>query len=537
MEQIYITGHRNPDTDSIVSAMAYAALRNALGDNRYTAARLGHISDETQRILNHFTKTPPMFIKDVRTQIRDLNYDTPPVINSAVAVNLVWNELQNKDVPAIPVADDDGKLYGMLARGDVAQYDMDAMASCYVDNIPIFNLLSVLEGKILSREANMVNTVSGEVVVGLPQAMGVPMFTSPDTVLICGQQPEVVEQAVEQNIACVVVCQGVIDESIVRKATDTCIISTPFDAYRAARLIFHAMPVARVCATTDLNHFHLDDYIDDVREAVLQSRNRSYPILDKNDKVVGTLSRFHLIRPRRKKVVLVDHNEFSQSVPGLDQAEILEIIDHHRLADIQTNQPIFFRNEPVGSTATIVAGIYQDKGLMPTPTMAGLIASAIVSDTVMFKSPTATERDRRVAERMARMAGESLDDLGKLVFSASNTATKTARDMLFTDYKDFRIAGHDLAVSQITCPDSAQLLERKAEFLEEMQLAMADKAYSFVILMVTDVLIGGSHLIFLGDNDTIQQAFGAEIKDNSCFLPGVMSRKKQIIPSLSALWG
>ncbi|MFI3313294.1 MAG: putative manganese-dependent inorganic diphosphatase [Eubacteriales bacterium] len=537
MESIYITGHKNPDTDSIVSAMAYAALRNALGDNRYTAARLGHISDETQRILNHFGKVPPMFIKDVRTQIRDLEYDTPPVVNSAVAVNLVWNELQNKSVPAIPVADDQGKLYGMLARGDVAEYDMEAMANCYVDDIPIFNLLSVLEGKILTRDSHMVNTISGEVVVALPQAQGVPLFARQDTVLICGQQPEVVEQAIEANVACVVVCQGVMPEEILKKARETCVIATPFDAYRTARLIFHAMPVARVCNTEDLNHFHLDDYIDDVREAVLQSRNRSYPILDVNDKVVGTLSRFHLIRPKRKKVVLVDHNEFAQSVAGLDQAEILEIIDHHRLADIQTNMPIFFRNEPVGSTATIVAGIYQDKGLMPSPKMAGLIASAIVSDTVMFKSPTATERDRRVAERMARMAGETLEDLGKLIFSADNAGEKSARDMLFSDYKDFRIAGHDLAIGQITCLDSQAILDRKDEFLREMKLAMEDKPYSFVILMVTDVLLSGSHLIYLGDSDTIQQAFNVETVDNTCFLPKVMSRKKQVIPSLSALWG
>ncbi len=538
MDSIYVTGHKNPDTDSIVSAMAYAALRNSLGNRNYKASRLGHISDETTRILNHFNMEPPLFIKDVRTQIKDLDYDKPPVVNSAVAVNLVWHELQTKAAPAIPVADDQGKLYGMLARGDVAEYDMACLSTCYIEDIPIFNLLSVLEGKILGDDNPLVNTLSGEVVLALPQVAGMPMFPGQDTIVICGQQPDVVRQAIDQGIHCVIVCQATIDEEILQCTKDTCVISTPFDAYRAARLVFHAMPVARVCNKNDLVHFHLDDYIDDVREAVLQSRNRSYPILDQDDKVVGTLSRFHLIRPRRKRVVLVDHNEFAQSVPGLDQAEILEIIDHHRLADIQTTMPIFFRNEPVGSTATIVAGLYQDKGLMPTPPMAGLLACAIVSDTVMFKSPTCTQKDHRMAERMARIAGKNLDELGKLIFSASNAADKPAKDLLLSDFKDFRIAGHDLAIGQITCLDSQQFLDRRQEFFDVMTEIMETKHYAFLMLVITDVLLSGSHLLFLGDRDTIQQAFNVETtKDGTCFLPGVMSRKKQVIPMLTALWG
>ena len=286
-----------------------------------------------------------------------------------------------------------------------------------------------------------------------------------------------------------------------------------------------------------MKSFHLEDFVDDVREEMLKSRYRCYPILDENERVVGTLSRYHLIRPKRKRVVLVDHNEAAQSVPGLDQAEILEIIDHHRLADIQTGNPIYFRNEPVGSTTTIVAGMYQEKGLMPSEKLAGLMAAAIVSDTVMFKSPTCTQRDRNMAERMARIANVSLEKLGQLIFSASWSDDKPVRDLLMSDFKEFHIAEHNLGVGQITCVNSEHILERKEEFIQEMQEIMETRNYSLILLMLTDVLLEGTQLIYLGDEEAIRQAFSQDAKHHVIFLPKVMSRKKQIIPALSAMWG
>jgi manganese-dependent inorganic pyrophosphatase len=284
--------------------------------------------------------------------------------------------------------------------------------------------------------------------------------------------------------------------------------------------------------------FHLDDYIDDVRNTVLESRFRAYPILDEDGKIVGTLSRFHLLRPRRKRVVLMDHNEKAQSVIGLDQAEILEIVDHHRLADIETTNPISVRNEPVGSTTTIVAGMYQEKGLMPTAKMAGLMAAAIVSDTVMFKSPTCTQRDIDVANRMARIANVSLEELGQAIFSATCGDDKDVEAILKTDYKEFHIAGHNLAVSQITCMDSDRLLARQGEFLEAMRRIRKEKHLDTVVLMITDVLLDGTQLLYVGDEDTIRQAFNIRSDTENCaFLPKVLSRKKQVIPTLSALWG
>lgn len=538
MDTVFVTGHKNPDTDSIVSAMAYAALRNSLGNREYVAGRIGHVSDETQMVLERFGFSAPQWVKTMRTQVRDLDYDTPPALSRAVTVSRAWSVLTaDRSVTAVPVTNEDGTLYGMLSAGDVAASDMLSVEHPYVEKIPVFNILSVLEGRILNDAEHPADTFTGEVSIALPQEQKNLLFSEKTGIVICGDQPDMVRRALEMGIRCVIVCQAELSEELRKAKTDTCIIFTPFDAYRAARLLYQAMPIERICRTTDLECFHLDDFVDDVREGMLKSRYRCYPILDENEKIVGTLSRYHLIRPRRKRIVLVDHNEASQSVPGLEQAEILEIIDHHRLADIQTGNPIYFRNEPVGSTTTIIAGMYQEKGLMPSEKLAGMMAAAIVSDTVMFKSPTCTRRDRDMAERLARIGNVSLDELGQQIFSASWSDDKTAQELLFADFKEFLIADHRLGVGQITCVNSEHILERKEDFLEEMRRTMHERGYSLMLLMLTDVLREGTQLIYLGDEETIRQAFSQDAKNNVVFLPHVMSRKKQIIPALSAMWG
>jgi len=244
-----------------------------------------------------------------------------------------------------------------------------------------------------------------------------------------------------------------------------------------------------------------------------------------------------LIRPDRKKVVLVDHNEAAQSVSGLDQAEILEIIDHHRLADVQTGNPIYFRNEPVGSTATIIASMFQEKGIMPSESMAGLLASAIVSDTIIFKSPTCTERDKRIAERMARIAKLSLSQLGQEIFANHSAQDRSAKEMLLSDFKEFHIAGHSFGIGQIICLDSKLVMQRQQEFLAAMEEEKEKRGYDLVLLMLTDVLREGTELLMLGDQDIVEQAFRVDVTGNSVFLPKVISRKKQIVPTLSLMWG
>ena len=538
MDAVYITGHRNPDTDSIVAAMAYAALKNSLGKREYRAARLGEVSEETAAVLDRFGCEPPMLLTNVRTQVRDLDYDTPPTLSAAATISRAWRTMQKENLSTLPVAAEDGTLYGMLSSSDIANYDMTSVRNPMVGHLPVFNLLSVIEGNILNAGGELRDEVSGEIVIALPADNENLMFADPNSIVVCGNQPDMIRRALEIGVNCIIVCQSEVPQELLEMETETCIISTTYDPYRAVRLIWHAMPISHICKKESLVSFRLDEYIDDVRNTVLQSRFRAYPILDENQKIVGTLSRFHLLRPRRKQVVLVDHNEKAQSVPGLDQAEILEIVDHHRLADIETKNPIYVRNEPVGSTSTIVAGMYQEKGLMPSPKMAGLMAAAIVSDTVMFKSPTCTQRDIDVANRMARIAKISLEELGRDMFSVASVDEKDVETILRADYKEFHIAGHNLAVSQITCMESERLLARKEEFLAAMRTIRKKKDLQMVVLMITDVLLDGSKLLYVGDETTIQQAFDVQSEEPNCiFLPQVMSRKKQVIPMLSSLWG
>lgn len=539
MDPIFVFGHRNPDTDSVVAAMSYAALRNALGDQEYVAARLGHLNDETAFLLEKFGFKPPMLLQTVRTQVRDLDYDRPPLLGAAVPVSHAWEILrENENLSAIPVTDEGGHLYGMITAGSIAESDMDSVQHPQVTDVPIFNLLSALEGRVINDAEDVFDQISGEVIIALPTAGNVLKGMKPGSIVICGQQPDVVEQALQLRASCIILCQSDLAEKYRDMHSETCMIATPCDAYRAARMLYQAIPVSRITQAKGLVYFHLTDYIDDVRDTVLQSRYRSYPILDEEEKVVGTLSRYHLIRPRRKRVVLVDHNETAQSVPGLEQAEIMEIIDHHRLADVQTGNPVFMRNEPVGSTTTIIATMYQERGLMPSEKLAGLMAAAVLSDTVMFKSPTCTPRDRRIAERLARIAGIDLDELGREIFSASVSTDKTVEELLNTDFKEFHIAGHDLGIGQITCLDAEKVLGRLPELLPAMQKMKDAHHYDMQLLMLTDVLREGTELIFLGDEDVVRMAFSArDIKDHHVFLPKVVSRKKQIVPALALLWG
>ena len=538
MDPIYVTGHRNPDTDSIVAAIAYAALRNACGDREYEAACLGQVSEETRIVLDRFGFRPPTRISDLYNQVRDLDFDRPPVLDTGVTVERAWEEFQQHPaIAAVPVARENGTLYGILSRTDIASYNMSGIASGALKDVPLFNVLSVLEGKVLNEAGENIDTISGEVTIALPQVHDNLLFQKQDSIVLCGHQPEMIRRALQMNVNCLVLCQAELPAELRNFPTSTCIISTPLDAFRAARLIFQSTPVGRICATQGLVSFHLNERVDDVKEIVLKYRHPSYPILDENEQVVGILTRYHLLRPRRKRVVLVDHNEARQSVPGLDQAEILEIIDHHRLADIQTSGPIYVRNEPVGSTNTIIASMFQDRGLMPSAGLAGMMAAAILSDTVMFKSPTCTQRDIRTAERMARIANVSLEELGKEIFSAS-VDHKTAEEILFTDYKEFHIAGHGMAVAQLTCVDSAQVLSaRKEELLHLMHKHARTRHFDLMLLMLTDVLMEGTQILYVGDDEAIHQAFGVTPKENTIFLPRVMSRKKQVIPMLSDLWG
>ena len=505
MDPVYVFGHKNPDTDSIVAAIAYASLRNALGDRQYVACRLGVLSDETSRILQRFGFESPMRLHDVRTQVKDLAFDRPPILSDAVTVHRAWELMSDNDLPSasLPIANEAGKLFGMLTSGDIAQYDLRFVEETLLSDVPLFNLLSCLDGQIWGDYGD-VTGLSGEMCIAVP---GMAQSFPEGGIVITGRDSAVIQAAYAAKATAVIVCGGQLQPEDMADRGSTVVITTPYDPYRAARLMIQSIPVSRIARTSDLTVFHEEDYLDAVREATLKSRYRSYPVLDSQENVVGTLSRYHLLRPNRKKVVLVDHSETAQSVDGLNEAQILAIIDHHRLADVETVDPIYVRTEAVGASTTIIATMFQERGIMPGQKLAGLMAAGILSDTILFQSPTSLPADANV------------------------------KDLLFSDFKQFQIAGHSLGIGQFTSTNCEQLISRHAEVIAIMEEERAKRNYDMLLFMLTDVLKKSTRLLAVGDLNELGQVFNVKFKDNAAMLPGVMSRKKQIVPTLSLIWG
>lgn len=538
MNRIYVTGHRNPDTDSIAAAISYAALRNALGNRDYVAAHLGHISDETKRLLDRFGFQEPVTISNVRTQVRDLDFDTPPTLNSSVTMDRAWHIMRDQNISAMPIINEDGTLYGMLSAGDIAAYSMRTISDRHVDALPLFNLLSVIEGRILNDGAEQVDRVSGVVTIALPQSCDNLLFSDPDSIILCGNQPDMIRRALDIGVQCIILCQTDVDPAWLENAGKTCVISTPLDASRVARLVYQAIPISRPCNTEDLVSFHLDDYIDDVREVVLESRYRCYPVLDENEKVVGTLSRYHLLRPRRKRVVLVDHNEMAQAVPGLEQAEILEIIDHHRLGGLESINPVYFRNQPLGCTATIIYQLYRENGVEIEPKIAGLLCSAILSDTLMFRSPTCTAVDRAAAEDLAGIAGIDIPQYAQSMFEAgSDLSSRSTQEIFYQDYKTFSASDVSFGVGQVTSVSAAGLRQLIPSLQKLMDETYAQNPSTMLFFLLTNIIEENSIVLCSGHKaqELLKQSNHIEqIPEEGLLLPGMVSRKKQFVPSIIA---
>lgn len=542
MTPVYVSGHRNPDTDSIVSAMAYAALKNALGERDVVAVRLGEINSETSVVLDYFGFEPPMLINNVKTQLSDVAFDTPPVVGSQVTVRKVWDIMREHKLLSIPIADEDNRLAGVLATSDIAEHDMSSAINGFAVETTALNLASALEGCLIGGGEDW-DMIGGEIQIAVHSPEHITADLYKNCVLIAGNQKGIIEAAQNAQVACLVLCQ--VDAG--SDAAEECrhanihIILTHYDPYRASRLISHAVPASRLMKNESITTFHVDDFLDDVREVMLKNRAPSYPVLDVNEQVVGVVSRFHLLNHSKKQVILVDHNEKAQSIPGLEQAEILEIIDHHRLADLQTGLPVYFRNEPVGSATTIVAAMFFEHGVTPRKAMAGLIAGAIMSDTVMFKSPTCTEKDRRMAHRMAQLAGIDLTELGREIFSAtSSIADKEAGTLIHQDFKEFILGDHKVGIGQITCMDVRDLADKEEALLVEMESIRKQRGLEYVFLMETQIVDEGTRMLFTGKAERLlHDSFGEDkpIENNAIFLPKVMSRKKQVVPAISAVLG
>ena len=357
-------------------------------------------------------------------------------------------------------------------------------------------------------------------------------------IVICGDRSDTQEIIINHNASLMVVTGGhEIDSKIIEKAKEKgcAIISTPYDTFTTSRLINQSVPISYVMTKEKLICFKTDDFVEDIKDVMLDTRYRSYPVVDSTNKVVGSISRYHLISQNKKKVILVDHNERTQSVHGLDDAEILEIIDHHRIADIQTVMPIIFRNEPVGSTSTIIASIFFDNGLRPSKKVAGILAAAIISDTLLFKSPTSTNIDKLMLKRLAEIANINVDEFASEMFKAGTSLKGRTVDSIFhQDFKRFTLGKYNIGVSQVNTMDIESFNEIKNEMGNLMGEKASKESYDLLVLMVTDILKGGSELLAVGkEKEIIPKAFNAKMNGNSVYLPGVISRKKQVIPPIS----
>ncbi len=537
---IYITGHKNPDTDSICSAVSYAALKNRLGKTQAKAIRLGSVSKETQYALDYFNVKAPDLMESMKAQIADLNFGPKEVINPEDSIKKAWELIKDSESKTLSVIDEEGKLVGIASQSTITSSYMDIWDNATIkkSNTKIASIIDTLSAKpvyLIDDGAEM----KGKIVVAAMLPDSAEPFIEEGDIVICGDRIDSQELIIKNKAALMIVSGNLpVSKDIIEKAkaANCSIINTPYDTFTASRLVPLSVPVGYVMTTEKLVSFKLDDTIDDVKDVMLDTRFRSYPVLDSENKVVGNISRYNLIAPNKKKLILVDHNEKGQSVNGRDDAEIIEIIDHHRVSDISTVNPVYFRCEPVGCTATIVTNMYLENGLEPTKEIAGLLCSAIISDTLLFKSPTSTAADKAAVEKLAGIAGIDPVKYAKEMFKAgSSLAGKSASDIFNQDFKEFKLGDLKLGVSQISTMDVEGLNPVKPDLLKLMQSMAKNEGFDLIILMLTDILEGGSELIVAGDRkDLAEKAFDVKIPGDSVYVPGIMSRKKQVIPPLTA---
>jgi manganese-dependent inorganic pyrophosphatase len=538
-DTIYIVGHRNPDTDSICSAIAYAELKKKLGNNA-VAARLGEINKETEFILDYFNTTVPEYLQTVKTQVSDLNIDKVIPVSPDVSVKTAWTIMKKNNVKTLPIADDNERLIGIATLSDITTKYMDTLENNIIaaSKTPLRNILETLNAKIIHGKQENFKT-SGNVLVAAMSPDQMKPYIDKGDIVILGNRSDTQVKALELGANCLIITGGYDIESDTLSYASSCdciIMSTPYDTFTTARLINQSIPVKHIMTTEDLISFDIEDFIDEIKDKMLQTRYRSYPVVDDHNRIKGFISRYHLISQKRKKIILMDHNEKVQSVNGIDEADVLEIIDHHRIADVQTGRPIFFRNEPVGSTSTIVANMYFENGIRPHKNIAGILCAAILSDTLKFKSPTCTYVDIMNAERLAEIADIAIEEFALEMFKAgSSLQDRTPEEIFYQDFKEFTLGRYKIGIGQVSTAGTENIKEIKDSMLDYMNSVYKNKNYNLVMMMLTDIIKEGSEILFAGEaKDLINKAFNVEPGENSVYLQGVVSRKKQIIPPLSA---
>ncbi len=542
---IYVVGHKNPDTDSICSAIAYANLKNRLSgeEQHYIAGRAGAMNQETEFVLKRFQVETPLYISHVGTQVSDMDIRKTEGIPGDMSIKRAWELMRDLAVTTLAITEEQ-KLKGLITVVDISKAYMDS-TDCEMlseTKTSYRNILDTLDATMIVGNAEGAFE-EGNVVIATASPELMEEYVHEGDLVVVGNRYETQLCAIEMGAKCLVICLGSkVSQTIKKLANERgCnIILTPHDTYSVARLLGQSMPVSYFMKSDrfakNLVTFHINDSTEDVRDIMGSKRYRYFPILDKDENYVGMISRRNLLNVKKKQLILVDHNEESQAVDGIGHAEVLEILDHHRVS-LETTAPVYIRNEPVGCTATIVYRMYRENQIEIDETIAGLLCSAILSDTLMFRSPTCTVQDRMAAENLAEIAKINIEEHAKEMFAAGSAlGDKQPQDIFYQDFKRFTAAGICFGVGQISSMNAEELEEIKRRLLPYMEEAKTDM--DVIFFMLTDIMKESTELLFYGKRarQTLEDAFflrTEDVKDDqSCILRNVVSRKKQLIPAI-----
>ena len=537
---VCVVGHKNPDTDSICSAISYAYLKNQTDENnRYVAARAGQVSAETQYILDHFGVEHPIYLDNIGTRVKDMEIREVPGVRSDISIKYAWTLMRGQNVFTLPITDEEDHLHGLITINDIAKSYMEEYDSAIVSiaRTPYKNILETLDAQMIVGDENGYFD-RGKVVIAAANPDVMENYIDEHDMVILGNRYESQLCAIEMSAGCIVVCLGApVSRTIQRLARErNCnVIVTPLDTYAVARLINQSMPVEFFMKKENLVAFHLNDYTDEIKEVMSKKRYRDFPILDKKGRYIGMISRRNLLGVTKRAIILVDHNEISQAVDNVQDAEIMEIIDHHRLGSLETMTPVYFRNQPVGCTATIVYQMFREKQVEIPVSIAGLLCSAILSDTLAFRSPTCTIVDKMAAQDLASIAGIDCAAFAKEMFAAgSDLKNKTPEEIFYQDFKKFEFGDKKLGIGQITSMSQKELDEIKGRMVPFLEKAYTEHELDMMIFMLTNIMEESTEMLCYGENSSelVEAAFPVKVVDNAAIVPAVVSRKKQVVPAL-----
>ena len=536
-KKVWAVGHKNPDTDSICAAIAYANLKNQADGNRYEAKRAGELNEETKYVLDTFGVKSPGLITDVGAQVKDIEIRKTPGVSGKISLKRAWEMMKEQNVVTLPVTDKENNLEGLIITGDIATSYMDVYDNSILSRAKTQyqNIVDTLDGTMLCGNEHAY-FMKGKVVVGSANPETMEQFLEDDDLVIMGNRYDAQICALESNASCIVIAGSPqVPKTIVKMAEEKhCVlITTDYDTYTAARLINQSMPIKFFMRREQLVTFETEEYIDEVREIMSKEKHRDFPVLDEDGKYIGMISRRNLLNMKKKQLILVDHNEKTQAVDGIGGADILEIIDHHRIGSLETMSPVFFRNQPLGCTATIIYQMYQEQKVAIDKKVAGLLCSAILSDTLMYRSPTCTPLDKAVAEELAQIADINIEEHAKAMFQAgSDFGSKTPEEIFYQDFKTFSQDGVEFGVGQLSAMTQEELEQVRDKLLPYLRDVLVERKIEMVFVMLTNIIEETTYLICAGEkaDDLVEKAYHVHKEGDYHVLKGVVSRKKQLIP-------